>query len=319
MIREKRIVVTGGGGFLGSHVVDLLADNNEIFVPRSAQYDLRNPEAAKQIFSDFGKTDLVIHAASMAGGLKYNQTHPGSELHNNSLINLNVVDASCAANVKKLVGIGSICEYPANTEVPFDEKNLWNGRPSEGDGAFGVAKRLLLAQCDAYRRQYGFCSVHLLPANLYGPRDYFDPERAHVILSLLTRMTHAKENGIDSIEIFGTGKDVRGFIYIEDAAEAVIRAADFYEGIEPLNISSRMPTTIAEIAETIKAKIGYRGGVVLHLNRSMHHFTTLSFYRICGTSAWCVRNNYTRRRYRKNRRVVSGESFEDRVRLSWAA
>lgn len=260
MIEGKRIVVTGGSGFLGSHIVDRLKSANEVFVPRSSRYDLKSADAVRQLFSDFGQTDIVIHAAADIGGIGYSSTHPGNQFYNNTLINLNIVHESCQAGVGKFVGVGSVCEYPADTPVPFREETLWDGYPVVSNDSYGLTKRMLLVQCDAYRKQYGFSSIHLLPVNLYGPRDDFDINNSHVIPALIRKVVYAMDNGEDSVDVWGTGRESREFVYVEDAAEAVVLAAERYDKPEPVNIGSGKEIEISGIADLLKELLGYEGG-----------------------------------------------------------
>ncbi|MCI8483226.1 MAG: NAD-dependent epimerase/dehydratase family protein [Lachnospiraceae bacterium] len=259
MLEEKRIIVTGGAGFLGSHVVDLLKNENEVFVPRSKDYDLKDSEAVKQLFSDFSKTDLVIHAAADIGGIGYSSTHPGTQFYNNALINLNMVHESCLQGVDKFVGVGSVCEYPAVTPVPFQESELWNGYPVETNDAYGLTKRMMLAQCSAYQKQYGFHFIHLLPVNLYGPRDDFDIKNSHVIPALIRKIVYALDHQEKNVDVWGTGYESREFVYVEDAAEAIALAAELYEGSDPVNIGSGQEITIRELADMIKESLHYEG------------------------------------------------------------
>ena len=235
MICDKRIIVTGGAGFLGSHIVDRLKGENEVIVPRSKDYDLRSAEAVRQLFLDSGKVDMVIHAAADIGGIGYSSTHPGDQFYNNTLINLNVVHESFLAKVGKFIGIGSVCEYPADTPVPFQESELWNGYPVVTNDSYGLTKRMLLAQCTAYQRQYGFAFIHLLPVNLYGPRDDFDLKNSHVIPALIRKITEAVNQG------------------------AVVMAAERYSKPEPVNLGSGTETTIHELTATLKRLLHYEG------------------------------------------------------------
>ena len=259
MISNKKVIVTGGAGFLGSHIVDLLKQDNEVFVPRSKRYDLTKKESVKQMFIDFSNPDIVIHAAADIGGIGYSSTHPGNQFYNNSMMNLNVVHESLGAGVKKFVGVGSVCEYPAETPVPFKEEELWNGYPVVTNDAYGLTKRMLLAQCSAYEKQYGFKYVHLLPVNLYGPRDDFDMNNSHVIPALIRKIVYAMDNGLNSVDVWGTGYESREFVYVGDAARAVVLAAELYEKGDPINIGSGKEITIRELAEMIKNSLGYKG------------------------------------------------------------
>lgn len=268
MIREKRIIVTGGAGFLGSHIVSLLDGQNEVLVPRSGAYDLRDPEAVKQLFSDFGAADIVIHTAADIGGIGYSNSHPADMFYNNTLINLNIVHEAYRAGVGKFVGIGSVCEYPADVPIPFREEDLWNGYPVVTNDAYGLTKRMLLVQCDAYRRQYGFSSIHLLPVNLYGPGDEFSTEKSHVIPALIKKIVYAMEHGESSVDVWGNGQESREFLYVEDAAEAIVLATERYDGEEPVNLGVGKEIRINEVAEIIKDILGYQG-VFRYLNNGL--------------------------------------------------
>lgn len=261
MLNDMRILVTGGRGFLGSHVVEQLSEANDVFAPRSADYDLRDNEAVRQLFSDYPDLDVVIHAASDIGGIGYSSSHPGTQFYNNTLINLNIVHESMEAGVKKFVGVGSVCEYPAETPVPFREETIWDGYPVVTNDAYGLTKRMLLAQCDAYRRQFGFSSIHLLPVNLYGPRDDFDPENSHVIPALIRKAVAAVENGDPYVEVWGTGEESREFVYVDDAARAIVLATELYDDSKPVNIGSGREVTICELAKMICDLTGFQGEI----------------------------------------------------------
>lgn len=260
MICGKRIIVTGGAGFLGSHIVDRLKGSNEVIVPRSREYDLRDAQAVRELFRSNGKVDMVIHAAADIGGIGYSSTHPGDQFYNNTLINLNVVHEAFKAKVDKFVGIGSVCEYPAGTPVPFRESELWNGYPVVTNDSYGLTKRMLLAQCTAYQKQYGFSFIHLLPVNLYGPRDDFDLRNSHVIPALIRKIVAAVEHGDDNVDVWGTGDESREFLFVEDAANAVVLAAERYDKPFPVNLGSGKETTIRALAGTLKELLHYKGG-----------------------------------------------------------
>lgn len=262
MIKGKRIIVTGGAGFLGGSIVELLKNENDLFVPRSKDYNLCDLDSARQIFRDFGSVDYVIHAAADIGGIGYSSSHPATQFFNNSLINLNIVQASFENSVEKFIGIGSVCEYPAETPVPFREENLWNGYPVKTNDAYGLTKRMLLAQCDAYREQFGFSSVHLLPVNLYGPRDDFDLRNSHVIPALIRKIDYAKDNNEKYVEVWGTGRESREFVYVGDAARAVVLATEHYDGTMPINVGSGHEITIDALADLLKEIMGYDGEFV---------------------------------------------------------
>lgn len=259
MLKDKRVIVTGGAGFLGSHIVDLLEKNNEIFVPRSKKYNLIEKKDVQKMFSDFGCVDIVIHAAADIGGIGYSSTHPGNQFYNNALMNLNIVHEAYKAGVDKFVGVGSVCEYPAVTPVPFRERELWNGYPVITNDAYGLTKRMLFAQCTAYERQYGFKFVHLLPVNLYGPRDDFDIHNSHVIPALIRKIVYALDHDEKTVEVWGTGYESREFVYVGDAAKAIVLAAEFYDKGEPVNVGSGEEITIRNLADMIKEILGYKG------------------------------------------------------------
>ncbi len=260
----KKIIVTGGAGFLGKHIVSQLeAQGNEVFVTRSAEYNLESKEATDSMYekclSEWGKIDIVIHAATDIGGIGYSSSHSASQFYSNTLINLNTVHGAYQYGVSKFVGIGSVCEYPAVTPCPFKEEELWNGYPVVSNDAYGLTKRMLLAQCVAYERQYGFHFVHLLPVNMYGPGDDFDLANSHVIPALIRKIAYAIDHDQNTVEVWGTGYESREFIYIEDVAEAVIMAADKYESGEPVNIGSGQEIQMRELADILKELMNYKG------------------------------------------------------------
>lgn len=259
MIKGKRILITGGNGFLGSHVVSLLNNGNDIIVPRSSEFDLTKEECVKKMFEVYSNIDIVIHIAADVGGIGYSSKHPAQQYYRNILMNTYILHYSYLNNVKKFVGIGSVCEYPAETPVPFKEENLWNGYPVITNDSYGLTKRMLLTQGIAYNREYGLNCIHLLPVNLYGPKDDFDLNNSHVIPALIRKILTAKQEGLDFVEVWGTGEESREFLFVEDAAEAIVKATELYDDVEPVNLGSGKEIKIFEIANIIKELVGYNG------------------------------------------------------------
>ncbi|MFC4767269.1 GDP-L-fucose synthase family protein [Effusibacillus consociatus] len=261
-LKEKKIMVTGGAGFLGSHVVERLmkSDCADIVVPRSTQHDLRNQAVAFSLVRNV-KPDIIIHLAASVGGIEANRRNPGKFFYENLSMGIHLMEAARLANVEKFVACGTICSYPKFAPVPFKEEDLWQGYPEETNAPYGLAKKMLLVQSQAYRRQYGFNSIFLLPVNLYGPRDNFDPETSHVIPALIRKCLEAKEQGKDHIVVWGTGKATREFLYVEDAADAIILAAERYNGEEPVNIGTGREISIKSLTELIVEKIGFQGEI----------------------------------------------------------
>jgi len=259
---NKRVLVTGGGGFLGRHVVQKLeahgADPAKIFVPRSKDYDLRTWDGIDRALTD-GEPDIVIHLAAVVGGIGANRENPGKFFYENAIMGIQLMEQARLAEVEKFVTIGTVCSYPKFTPVPFHEDDLWNGYPEETNAPYGIAKKALLVQGQAYRQQYGFNSIHLIPVNLYGPYDNFDPASSHVIPALIKKCVDAREHGDPFIEVWGTGSASREFIYVEDAAEGIVLGAERYEGEEPINLGVGQEITIRELIELIVELTGYEG------------------------------------------------------------
>lgn len=262
-IVEKRIVVTGGSGFLGKHVVKILESRGckKIYVPRSIDFDLRKEIDIKRMLKVFNP-DIIIHLAAVVGGIGANQKNPGKFFYDNLMMGTQLMELSRIANVEKLVAIGTICSYPKYTPVPFKESDLWNGYPEETNAPYGLAKKMMLVQSQAYREQYGFNSIFLLPVNLYGPYDNFDLETSHVIPAIIRKSIEAKNNNIKSIKLWGTGAVTREFIYVEDAAEAIVSATELYNDSQPVNIGSGYEITIKDLSEQIKNLTGYEGEII---------------------------------------------------------
>lgn len=259
--QDKRVVVTGGAGFLGSHVFDLLQEKRprEVIVPRSRDYDLREAEVAHSLIKG---TDVVIHLAALVGGIGYNQQNPLALFSENVTLGINVLEAARQAEVKKVVVVGTVCSYPKLTPVPFREEDLWKGYPEETNAPYGLAKRLLFVLAQTYRQQYGLQVANLLLVNLYGPRDNFKPESSHVIPALIKKFVEACRRGDKEVVVWGTGNATREFLYVKDAARGVLLAAQKYEGKEPVNIGSGKEISIRDLAYLIKQIVGFEGDTV---------------------------------------------------------
>jgi GDP-L-fucose synthase len=254
--------VTGGGGFLGRAVVDRLRSSgaDDIFVPRSAEYDLRTRNGIDRALAD-GHPDLVIHLAAVVGGIGANRENPGRFFYENAVMGIELMEQARLAGVAKFVQIGTVCSYPKFTPVPFREEDLWNGYPEETNAPYGLAKKMLLVQGQAYRAQYGFNVIHLIPVNLYGPGDNFDPASSHVIPALIKKCVDAREASADHVEVWGTGSASREFLYVDDAAEGIVLASERYDGIDPVNLGVGREITIRELVELIVRFSGFQGEV----------------------------------------------------------
>jgi GDP-L-fucose synthase len=255
-------VVTGGSGFLGRRVVAKLESRGckSITVPRSREYDLRERSAVQRLYRD-ARADLVIHLAAVVGGIGANRAHPGRFFYDNVIMGIETLEQARLAGVAKYVGVGTICAYPKVTPVPFREDDLWNGYPEETNAPYGIAKKMLLVQSQAYRAEYGFNAIHLLPVNLYGPGDNFDPESSHVIPALIRKMTEARANGVPEVTLWGDGTPTREFLHVDDAAEAIVLACERYDGGEPVNIGSGMEIRIADLAHEVARAVGFTGAI----------------------------------------------------------
>lgn len=259
----KRVCVTGGGGFLGSFLVEELARRGatDIFVPQQRDYDLVSREAIDRMLVD-AKPDIVLHLAAVVGGIGANLANPGKFFYENALMGIQLIEQSRLAGVQKFVALGTICAYPKFTPVPFREDDLWNGYPEETNAPYGLAKKMMLVQVQAYRQQYGFDGIFLLPVNLYGPRDNFDLETSHVIPAMIRKMVDARDAGEDQVVLWGDGSPTREFLYVEDCARGILDAAERYDGSEPVNLGSGMEISIRDLAGLIAKHTGFAGEVV---------------------------------------------------------
>ena len=260
---DKKILVTGGAGFLGSFLVEKLKEKgvNEvnIKIPRSKEVDLRHWENCLEALKNI---DIVIHLAARVGGIGFNRNYPATLFYDNAIMGIQLMEAARQENVEKFVAIGTVCAYPKFTPVPFKEEDLWNGYPEETNAPYGLAKKMLLVQSQAYRQQYGFNSIFILPVNLYGPRDNFDLENSHVIPALIRKFTEAVENNKKEVEVWGTGKASREFLYVEDAAEGILLATERYNKPEPVNIGAGFEIKIKDLVDLIAELTGFNGRIV---------------------------------------------------------
>lgn len=259
---NKCVVVTGGAGFLGSFVVDQLRAKGcrRIVVPRSKDYDLVQMEAVRQLYSD-AKPDLVIHLAARVGGIGANQANSGRFFYDNLMMGTQLIEVGRQLGLKKFVATGTICAYPKFAPIPFKEDDIWNGYPEETNAPYGLAKKMMLAQSRAYRQQYGFNSIVLFPVNLYGPRDNFDLETSHVIPALIRKCAEARDTGQASISLWGDGSPTREFLYVEDAAEGILLAAEQYDGDLPVNLGTGEEVAIRDLARMVAAEVGFTGTI----------------------------------------------------------
>jgi len=261
--RNRRVVVTGGNGFLGSFVVEKLraAGCEHIIVPRSRDYDLRDKEQALRVLRD-ARPDIFIHLAAVVGGIGANRSNPGLFFYDNAVMGINVIEAARITQLEKFVCIGTICSYPKFTAVPFREESFWDGYPEETNAPYGLAKKMLLVQLQAYRQQYGLNGIYLTPVNLYGPRDNFDLMTSHVIPAVIRKAIEAKESGQSCLSVWGTGSATREFLFVEDAAEGIVAAAEKYSKADFVNLGSGSEISIRELVERIRQATNFNGLIV---------------------------------------------------------
>jgi len=264
----KRVMVTGGAGFLGRYVVDILRARGakDVFVPRSAEYDLVQMPAVEQVYQD-ASPDLVIHLAAQVGGIGANMDNPGKFFYENLLMGVQLIEVGRRRGIEKFVSLGTICAYPKFAPVPFREEALWDGYPEETNAPYGLAKKMLLVQGQAYRQQYGFNSIYLLPVNLYGPEDNFDPHTSHVIPALIRKCVEAVRRGDDRIVCWGDGTPTREFLFVKDCAEAIVLAAERYDGGEPINIGTGEEISIKALTELVAEIAKFTGKIVWDTSR----------------------------------------------------
>jgi len=259
---SKKIVVTGGAGFLGRHVANRLIQRGykDLFIPRSRDYDLVKMDAVKRLYQD-ARPDIVIHLAAKVGGIGANMKNPGSFFYDNMMMGIQLMEQARLAGIEKFVAVGTICAYPKFAPVPFQEKDLWNGYPEETNAPYGLAKKMLLVQSQAYRQQYGLNAIYLLPVNLYGPGDNFDPESSHVIPAILKKVMDAIDKGGSKITVWGSGRATREFLYVEDAAEGIVLATEKYNKPEPVNLGAGFEISIKQLTALICELAGFQGEI----------------------------------------------------------
>ena len=266
--KDKTFLVTGGAGFLGSHLIEQMKEkgvvHENIRVTRSKTTDLRIWEHCVDAVQEI---DVVIHLAAKVGGIGYNRNNPATLFYDNAMMGIQLMEAARRAGVEKFVQVGTVCAYPKFTPVPFKEEDLWNGYPEETNAPYGVAKKMLLVQAQAYREQYGFNAIYLLPVNLYGPRDNFDPESSHVIPALIRKFVEAKKEGSDTVEVWGTGSASREFLYVDDAARGVVLATELYNKPDPVNLGSGMEIPIKDLVALIGELTGFDGEIVWDITK----------------------------------------------------
>lgn len=258
--RNKKVLLTGGSGFLGSVITKKLRDMGvEPIIPRSKTEDLRSQSVAKKVVKDI---DIVIHAAGNVGGIGYNREHPGTLFYDNLMMGVQLMEQARLAGVDKFVAIGTICAYPKFTPIPFKESDIWNGYPEETNAPYGLAKKMLLVQSESYRQEFGFNSIFILPVNLYGPGDNFDPESSHVIPALIKKFTEAVTNNDKSVTVWGSGNATREFLYVDDCADGILKAAELYNKSDPVNLGSSFEISIKDLASLIAKLTNFNGEII---------------------------------------------------------
>ena len=259
-LKYRKITVTGGAGFLGSHVVERLEDKGvDVFVPRSKDYDLRTMEGVKKLYKD-AKPDIVIHLAAVVGGIGANRENPGKFFYDNLMMGTQMMEEGRKNNLEKYVAVGTVCAYPKFTPVPFKEDDLWNGYPEETNAPYGLAKKMGLVQSQAYKQQYGFKSIYLIPVNLFGRKDNFNPNSSHVIPAMIKKVSDAKRTGTD-VTVWGDGSASREFLYVDDAAEGIVLATERYDKVEPINLGSGMEINMKDLVNTIADIYDFKGKI----------------------------------------------------------
>jgi GDP-L-fucose synthase len=266
--QKRKVCVTGGAGFLGSFITAKLRERGakEIFVPTIENYNLVEPGDVNRMLDD-SQPDIILHLAAHVGGIGANRLHPAEFFYDNLMMGVQLMHQAWKRGVEKFVALGTVCAYPKYTPVPFKEDDLWNGYPEETNAPYGLAKKMLLVQAQAYRQQYGFNAIFLLPVNLYGPRDNFDLESSHVIPALIRKCVEAQERGEETIEVWGDGTPTREFLYVEDAAEGILLAAERYNKPDPVNLGSGFEISIKDLAELIQRLTGYQGRLVWNTSK----------------------------------------------------
>lgn len=267
-INEKRILLTGGNGFLGRRIHQRLWEGGckDVWIADSRRYDLRTEYGVRQIFQNVGP-EIVIHAAAHAGGIGLNRAKPAELFYDNAIMGILMMEEARKAGVEKYVQIGTVCSYPKFTSVPFMEEDLWKGYPEETNAPYGLAKKMLLVQAQAYRQQYGFNAIYLMPVNMYGPGDHFDPQTSHVIPALVRKFVEAKKNNAPEVVLWGDGSASREFLYVDDGADAIVRATERYDGADPINIGVGEEITMGNLAKLIASLLDYQGEIAYDKSR----------------------------------------------------